>query len=164
MRVNIDQFFARYSNAEYRNGLYIPEDIWCQRNNSFLLGETEMEIPDDTYEIIEMNRHKQETYDKHYSDIRFLALSGMQSESEENIDEAIARYAEAIELGESCEENLLHAYHHAYNRIIILLSRTRAYLREASYIEQLLKHELQDSERARLTARLEKTKLKIKKI
>ena len=88
----------------------------------------------------------------------------MKAEDENNIDEAIAQYAEAIRIGEASEYDLLHAYRHAYDRIIILLSRTHAYAREAEYIEQLLKwHTLQDSDRTRLEERLRKTYMKTNK-
>lgn len=94
---------------------------------------------------------------KTYNDVSALRLADMKVESDD-IDGAIELYAEAIETGEASEFDLLHAYRQAYNRIIILLSRVRAYAREAEYIERLLKqHKLQDRDRIRLEECLQKS-------
>lgn len=164
MKVDVNEFIARYCGAdEYRHGLFVPRDVLTAINNCRLLGETACEVSDNTFEQIEDARRKQEVRDKVYNDVSVLRLAGMKAESEDDIDDAIAQYAEAIELGDASEFELLHAYRYAYDRIIILLSRTHAYAREAQYIERLLKHSLQQADRDRLTARLEKTIAKIKK-
>lgn len=164
MKVDVNEFIARYCGGdEYRHGIYVPEDVHAEIMRCQLSGETVCEVSDNTFDLIEDARRKSEIRDKRYNDISYLRLAGMQAESDEDIDEAIAQYAEAIELGEASEFDLLHAYRHAYDRIIILLSRTHAYAREAQSIERLLKHQLQDADRQRLCARLEKTITKIKK-
>ena len=164
MKVDVNEFIARYCGGdEYRHGLFVPRDVLTAIMNCRMTGEEVCEVSDNTFDRIEDARRKQELRDKTYNDVSVLRLEGMKAESEDDIDDAIAQYAEAIELGEASEFELLHAYRHAYDRIIILLSRTHAYAREAQYIERLLKHNLQQEDRDRLTARLEKTIAKIKK-
>lgn len=164
MKVDVNEFIARYcGDNEYRHGIFVPEDIHAKLMQCKLHNIDVCEVSDNTFDLIEDARRKQELRDKTYNDVSVLRLSGMKAESNDDIDDAIAQYAEAIELGEASEFELLHAYRHAYDRIIILLSRTHAYAREAQYIERLLKHKLQEEDRDRLTARLEKTISKIKK-
>lgn len=163
MKVSIEELFEDCN----RNGISvanIPENVVCALNDAALKGETVCEVSDNTFDLIEDARCKQALRDKTYNDVSVLRLAGMKAESDNDVDDAIVHYAEAIELGEASEFELLHAYRHAYDRIIILLSRTHAYTREAQYIEQLLKHNLQQEDRDRLTTRLEKTIAKIKKL
>lgn len=163
MKVDVNEFIARYCGGdEYRHGLFVPRDVHTAIMRCLLSGETVCEVSDNTFNLIEDARHKQELRDKTYNDVSVLRLAGMKAESDNDIDDAIAQYAEAIELGEASEFELLHAYRYAYDRIIILLSRTRAYAREAEYIERLLmRHKLQDNDRTRLEERLQKTYMKI---
>lgn len=163
MKVDVNEFIARYCGGdEYRHGLFVPRDVHTAIMRCLLSGETVCEVSDNTFDLIEDARHKQELRDKTYNDVSVLRLAGMKAESDNDIDDAIAQYAEAIELGEASEFELLHAYRYAYDRIIILLSRTRAYAREAEYIERLLmRHKLQDNDRTRLEERLQKTYMKI---
>lgn len=165
MKVNVKAFMQEYVNApEYRHGIYVPEDVMFELDKCEFNDCEECEVPDNICEVIESARREEERRDKFYYDVSALRIAGMNAEEAEDVDGAVEHYAEAIELGENCGYKLLHAYHHAYNRIFVLLSRTRQYEREASYIERLLKHdELQDAERERLTARLEKTRQKIAK-
>lgn len=163
MKVDVNEFIARYCGGdEYRHGLFVPRDVHTAIMRCLLSGETVCEVSDNTFNLIEDARHKQELRNKTYNDVSVLRLAGMKAESDNDIDDAIAQYAEAIELGEASEFELLHAYRYAYDRIIILLSRTRAYAREAEYIERLLmRHKLQDNDRTRLEERLQKTYMKI---
>lgn len=163
MKVDVNEFIARYcGDDEYRHGLFVPRDVHTAIMRCLLSGETVCEVSDNTFDLIEDARHKQELRDKTYNDVSVLRLAGMKAESDNDIDDAIAQYAEAIELGEASEFELLHAYRYAYDRIIILLSRSRAYAREAEYIERLLmRHKLQDNDRTRLEERLQKTYMKI---
>lgn len=161
MKVSLEELFD-YCN---RNGISvanIPENVMCASTDAALKGEDTFEVSDNTFTLIDEAHRKDVERQKQYDDISACRLAGMKVE-EEDIDDAITQYAEAIELGEASEFELLHAYRHSYDRIIILLSRTHAYAREAQYIERLLKHNLQQEDRDRLTARLEKTIAKIKK-
>lgn len=150
-----------------RNGISITsisEDIVLASNEAALKGEDTFEVPDNIVVQIEEAHRKEVERQKQYNEVSACRLAGMKAEDEDDIDEAIAQYAEAIRIGEASDFDLLHAYRHAYDRIIILLSRTHAYAREAEYIEQLLKwHKLQDSDRTRLEERLRKTYMKINK-
>lgn len=163
MKVSLEELFD-YCN---RNGISvanIPEDVMCASTEAMIKGEDKFEVSDNTFAQIDEAHRKDVERKKQYDDISTCRLAGMKAEDENNIDEAIAQYAEAIRIGEASEFDLLHAYRHAYDRIIILLSRTHAYAREAEYIEQLLKwHTLQDSDRTRLEERLRKTYMKTNK-
>lgn len=163
MKVSLEELFD-YCN---RNGISvanIPENVMCASTEAALKGEDTFEVSDNTFALIDEAHRKDVERQKQYDDISACRLAGMKAEDEDNIDEAIARYARAIDMGEASDFDLLHAYRHAYDRIIILLSRTHAYTREAEYIEQLLKwHKLQDSDRTHLEERLRKTYIKISK-
>lgn len=163
MKISLEELFAYCE----RNGISvgnIPEDVMCASTEAMMKGEDKFEVSDNTFVQIDEAHRKDVERQKLYDDIYACRLAGMKDEDENNIDEAIAQYAEAIRIGEASEFDLLHAYRHAYDRIIILLSRTHAYAREAEYIEQLLKwHKLQDSDRTRLEERLRKTYMKINK-
>lgn len=163
MKVSLEELFD-YCN---RNGISvanIPENVMCASTEAALKGEDTFEVSDNTFALIDEAHRKDVERQKQYDDISACRLAGMKAEDEDNIDEAIARYARAIDMGEASDFDLLHAYRYAYDRIIILLSRTHAYAREAEYIEQLLKwHKLQDSDRTRLEERLRKTYIKINK-
>lgn len=163
MKVSLEELFD-YCN---RNGISvanIPENVMCASTDAALKGEDTFEVSDNTFTLIDEAHRKDVERQKQYDNISACRLAGMKAEDEDNIDEAIARYARAIDMGEASDFDLLHAYRYAYDRIIILLSRTHAYAREAEYIEQLLKwHKLQDSDRTRLEERLRKTYMKINK-
>lgn len=165
MKVSVNDFIARYCDGdEYRHGLYVPEDTQRQIRQCAVFGKQFCEVSDNTFELIEAAKNREEQRDRCYNDVSALRLAGMKAESDDDISAAIQRYSEAIELGEASDFDLLHAYRHAYDRIIILLSRTHAHDREAEYIEQLLKrHKLQDSDRKRLEERLRKVYMKISK-
>lgn len=142
----------------------IPEDVVLATNDAFLRGEERFEVSDNIFEVIDKSHRRNAERQKQYDDISVLRLAGMKAEEDGNTEDAIVKYAEAIRIGEASDFDLLHAYRHAYNRIIILLSRTHAYECEADYIEQLLKrHTLQDRDRTRLEERLRKTYIKINK-
>ena len=161
MKISLEELFAYCE----RNGISvdnIPEYVMCASTESMLKGEETFEVSDNTFAVIEEAHKKDVERQKQYNQVSSCLLAGMKAEYDDNIDEAIAQYAQAIEFGEAAKFDLLHAYRHAYDRIIILLSRTRAYSREAEYIEQLLKrHKLQDSDISHLEERLRKTYIKI---
>lgn len=169
MKVNVKNFRAMYCTPELRNGLYVPEDIMvlCAHAeiDALMSGEEAViEVPDNIDDIVNEARKQDVLRDKQYLDISCARIAGMKAEEDEDIDSAIEHYAEAIELGEASAFDMLHAYHHAYNRIFVLLSRTHAYAREVELIERLLKHDsLQDDDRAKLNDRLQKTLKKIQK-
>lgn len=164
MKVNVQDFTARFcGSGEYRCGIYVPKDTLFKIMDCEASGVEFCDVPDSIFDDIEAARKQDELRTSQYNNISELRLAGMKAESEDDDERAIELYAEAIEMGEASVFDLLHAYRHAYDRIIILLSRTRAYAREASYIEQLLKHELQTVDHDRLTVRLEKTMTKLKK-
>ena len=165
MKIKVQDFTARFcGSGEYRHGIYVPEDVRLLLMQCSLSGDEFCEVSDNIFDGIEDAKRTDEMRTIQYNNISELRLAGMKAESEDDDDSAIELYAEAIEMGEASQFDLLHAYRHAYDRIIMLLSRTRAYAREASYIERLLKHQLQDADRERLTARLEKTMTKLNKI
>lgn len=169
MKVNVKNFRAMYCTPELRNGLYVPRDIIerCHESeiDAVISGEDAViEVPDNIDDIVNEARRQDVLRDRQYLDISAARIAGMEAEKEDDIDNAIENYAEAIAQGEASAFDLLHAYHHAYNRIFVLLSRTHAYSREVELIKQLLKHDsLEDAERARLNKRLQTTLKKIQK-
>lgn len=162
MRISLKELFdyCKRNNISVSN---IPEDVMLASASVALNGET-FEVSDNIFATIDEAHRKDVERQKQYNNVSALRLAGMKAEDNADIDGAIKLYAEAIETGEASEFDLLHAYRHAYDRIIILLSRTHAYARETEYIEQLLKyHRLQDSDRTRLEERLRKTYIKMHK-
>lgn len=162
MKISLEELFAHCE----RNGISvsnIPEDVMNASTEAMLKGEETFEVSDNTFSVIEEAHKKEVERQKQYNEISACRLAGMKAEDDDDIDEAIEQYAQAIEMGETSDFDLLHAYRHAYDRIIILLSRTRAYAREAEYIKKLLHHNLQDKDRKRLEERLQKTYAKINK-
>lgn len=163
MKIKLGELFD-YCNRKGISISNIPEDVMSASTDATLKGKDTFEVSDNTFALIDEAHRNEVERQKQYNDISYLRLAGMKAEDEDNIDEAIEQYARAIDMGEASDFDLLHAYRHAYDRIIILLSRTRAYAHEAEYIEQLLKrHKLQDSDRTRLEERLRKTYMKISK-
>lgn len=163
MKVNIDWFFSKYGGAEYHHGLFIPEDIHALRQDCFLNGATDIEVPDNIFEIIEANKQRYAKRDSEYSAISQHRIAGMEREAEDDIDAAIIEYAESIRLGESAENEMYHAFAHSYARIIVLLDKVKRYAEEIDYIVGLLNHSVSDNDRSKYSARLEKTKEKLKK-
>ena len=84
---------------------------------------------------------KHDQWEIEYQGISDLRLQGMEDEKSGNIENAISSYQTCIEKGESSSFNMFHAYAHAYDRLIILLHKTKQYDTEAQYIEALLKHD-----------------------
>lgn len=159
MQIRTEEFIDYFKSRGVALG-GIPEDAMLAYNEAMFDNKEFVDVSDNTFDKIAREEARQKTY----NDVSALRLAGMKAESDVDIDGAMKLYAEAIETGEASEFDLLHAYRHAYDRIIILLSRTRAYAREAEYIEQLLKrHKLQDSDRTCLEERLRKTYMKISK-
>ena len=163
MKVNIEDFFAKYGGEEYRNGLFIPEDIHALRFESFLSGDTEFDVPDNIDAVIEANKLKQEKRDAEYNNISLHRKAGMECEANGDVDEAINEYAESIRLGENAENDMFHAFGYSYTRIIVLLDKVKRFAEEIDYIEAVLNHSMKDSERGKYAARLEKTKVKLVK-
>lgn len=163
MKISLEELFD-YCNSNGISVANIPEDVMCASTEAMMNGEDKFEVSDNTFAQIDEAHRKDVERQKQYDDISACRLAGMKAEDEDDIEEAISQYAEAIRIGEASDFDLLHAYRHAYDRIIILLSRTHAYAREAEYIEQLLKwYTLQDSDRTRLEERLRKTYMKTNK-
>lgn len=162
MKVTLKQLFD-YCKQNNISVACIGSDVMMKSNDALLQGNEEFEVSDNIFDTIEEAHRRDELRTMQYNHVSELRLLGMKAEDADDDERAIELYAEAIEMGEASPFDLLHAYRHAYDRIFVLLSRARAYEREATYINQLLKHELQDADRERLAARLEKTLKKLNK-
>ena len=98
MRVNIKEFLYKYRSAEYRYGIFIPEDIYIQCSqielNSLLKGSelSYIDLPDNVFDIIEANKKEQEDKDNIDNIISAHRIGGMGLEKEGNIEDAIKEY------------------------------------------------------------------------
>lgn len=168
MKMRIEDFRARFCGPENRHGLYVPEDIMMNcagiEFKSILNGENAfIEIPDNLDEIVREARLKDERRDAEYKEISLHRVAGMEREADGDIDAAIDEYAQSITLGLAAENDMLHAYHHSFNRIFVLLDKVKRYAEEVDYIERLLSLNIDDREREKLTDRLAKTNVKLEK-
>lgn len=160
MKVNVSEFLQKYASAEYKHGIYIPEDIFFECSNlAFRKPSGIIELPDNIIDVIEENKRKHENREVQYGEISSHRLAAMDKEKDD-IEAAIDEFAKSIELGE--KTTMFHAYAHSYERIIILLHKVKEYEREAFYISQYLKHDIGEKQRVKYTSRLEKLKLKLK--
>lgn len=68
MKVNLKEFLNKYRSAEYRHGIYIPEDIYIQCSKielDMLMKGIEIayiDLPDNIYDIIETNKKIHQSY------------------------------------------------------------------------------------------------------
>ncbi len=90
---------------------------------------------------IQFDMAKHDQWEIEYQGISCLRLQGMEYEKTGDIEKAISSYRQCIERGEQSTFNMFHAYAHAYDRLIVLLHKTKQYDIEAQYIESLLKHD-----------------------
>lgn len=169
MRIKVEDFRAKFCGPENRYGLYVPENIMSEcagiEFKSILEGtDAIIEVPDNIEEIVNAAKAKDEKRETEYNSISEHRLAGMRCETDGDIDAAIDEYAHSIALGLAAENDMLHAYHHSFNRIFVLLDKVKRYAEEADYIEKLLSFNLDDRERDKLTARLEKVRIKLKKL
>lgn len=162
MKIQLQTLFDKLS--ESHSLLYLPEDL-LKRYNSMLLTAiingtdryVEVEIPDNTFELIEEKRQSDLKKKELYQTISQYRLDGMDIEKTD-IDKAIECYKKSIELGEGT--NMFYAYAHSYKRIIVLFRKAKNYKDEILYCSKFLEHELSDSERAKYSERLSKLKNK----
>lgn len=142
---------------------HIPEESIEAESNALIEGNEYYEVPDNIYERIRESALKERKRDSEYQEISTHRIAGMEREAEDDIDAAIIEYAESIRLGESAENDMYHAFAHSYSRIIILLDKVKRYAEEIDYIVALLNRSVSDSDRNKYSARLVKTKEKLKK-
>lgn len=158
MKVKVKDFEDKYLSSEYKHGMYIPEDLFCQITSST---EPFIELPDDIIEIIEKNKSDEEKYEKLYDMISSHRIMGMEKEQESDINGAIDEYSKSIEIGETTD--MFHAYAYSYERIIILLDKMKEYNQEIRYISQYLQHDLDDKRKEKYQNRLAKLNSKLNK-
>lgn len=135
--------------------------------DALVSGHDSVDMPDNYWALLVERdadiKSKQAKWDSEYSAISQHRIAGMEREAEDDIDAAIIEYAESIRLGESAENDMYHAFVHSYSRIIILLDKVKRYAEEIDYIVALLNRSVSDSDRNKYSARLVKTKEKLKK-
>lgn len=168
MKMRIEDFRTKYCGEENRNGLYVPEEIMVEcagiEFKAILDGcDAVIEVPDNLDEIVNQARSKDEKRENEYNSISLHRVAGMERETVGDIDAAIDEYAESIKLGLAAENDMLHAFHHSFNRIFVLLDKVKRYAEESDYIKELLSFNLDDREREKLVARLEKVNAKLEK-
>ena len=163
MWVDAEKFFAPYLTDKYRHGLYIPKHIWRLYNDAMLGPDRIIEIPENTVMLIESNRENDLNRESEYENISQHRVAGIKCEEEGDIEGAINEYAQSIILGLSAKNEMLHAFRHSFDRIFILLDKSKRYSEEVEYIEKLLSFNLRDLEREKLMNRLEKVKVKLDK-
>lgn len=158
MKVKVKDFKDKYLSSEYKHGMYLPEDLFCQ-----IISSTEpfIELPDDIIEIIEKNKSDEEKHEKLYDMISSHRIMGMEKEQESDINGAIDEYSKSIEIGETTD--MFHAYAYSYERIIILLDKMKEYNQEIRYISQYLQHDLDDKRKEKYQNRLAKLNSKLNK-
>lgn len=165
MKINLQTFYDNFCNKDYRVGLYVPKDLMDYCNSLWLDAirngkerkDIDVEIPDDTFEVIEANRQAALEHEVLYQTISQYRLDGMDIEKTD-IDKAIECYKKSIELGEGTD--MFYAYAHSYKRIIVLFRKTKMYKDEILYCSKFLEHDLSDSERLKYSERLAKLKNK----
>jgi len=168
MKMKVEDFREKFCGPENKNGLYVPEDIMMECAGiefKSILSDVEavIDVPDNLEDIVNAAREKDEKRDTEYKSISKHRVAGMQCEEDGDIDEAVKEYAQSIALGLAAENDMLHAFHHSYNRIFVLLDKLKRYAEESDYITSLLSFKLDDREREKLTARLGKVKIKLEK-
>lgn len=162
MRVRAKDFLEKYASAKYKHGIYIPDDI-LYKCLPLEYSSTMIDLPDGIIEIIEANKRQDEEQEALYREISNHRLSGLAMEKKKDIVGAISEYMKAIEIGEMT--TMFHAYAYAYERIIILLHKTKDYQSEAKYIVQYLNHknEISDKQMDKYQKRIENLKAKFMK-
>lgn len=168
MKMKVEDFREKFCGPENKHGLYVPEDIMMECAGiefKSILNDTEavIDIPDNLEDIVNTARAKDEKRESEYKAISAHRLAGMQCEEDGDIDEAVKEYAQSISLGLAAENDMLHAFHHSFNRIFVLLDKMKRYAEESEYITSLLSFNLDDLEREKLTARLDKVRVKLEK-
>lgn len=158
MKVVVKEFLNKYASAQYKHGIYIPEDIFLKcMALEFKSPSKIIELPDNIIEIIEANKKDAEDKDALYGEISSHRLAGYEKEKDD-IEGAIFEFAKSIEIGEAT--TMFYAYAHSYERIIILLHKIKDYQREMQYISQYLNHDISDKQKDKYQKRLEKLKSK----
>lgn len=133
-----------------------PDDIRRMELKAILNGIEYIDIPISVLEEMEREKARHDQWETEYKGISRLRLQGMEDEKAGNIEKAISSYRKCIEMGEQSTFNMFHAYGHAYDRLIILLHKTKQYDTETRYIEALLKHSLTEPVIKKYTERLNK--------
>lgn len=162
MRVKIGEI-AEYCKFVDVSICHIPIEVTTAETDAFLAGRDWLEVPDDTFERIRESHLKQQKRDNEYMSISEHRIAGMEREKADELEDAVNEYAQSIALGLAAENDMIHAYRHSFNRIIIVLDKLKRYAEEADYIEKLLSLNIDDKDREKLTARLGKVKIKLEK-
>lgn len=168
MKIRIEDFRTKFCGPENRYGIYVPEDIMVKSADiefKAILNNAEamIDIPDNLEDIVNAARAKDEARELEYREISAHRIAGMEREKADELEDAVNEYAQSIALGLAAENDMIHAYRHSFNRIIIVLDKLKRYAEEADYIEKLLSLNIDDKDREKLTARLGKVKIKLEK-
>lgn len=129
---------------------------------------TEIDVPDSFYKdaaMAEMEYNEEQVLirkrEKEHQIISDYRLSGMEAEKNGDIYAAIDNYAKSILNGEQSEFNLLMAFAHSYERIIVCFHKLKDFEHEADYIKKYLNHNLPESTKIKFNERLNKLQSKL---
>jgi hypothetical protein len=154
-KVNVSRFDI-YRTVEYHNGLFLHEDVQIALTRCLLNDSNVIEVRASVFDEIEENKRKYELREREYNDVSTHRLNAMQFEKDGSLEAAVTEYATAIQLGESCVNNVFTAFAYAYERIIVLHHKLKNNELETSYIENYLKHDLSETVREKYVKRYEK--------
>ena len=144
-----------------KNGYTPTIEVMQMETKAFLQGVDYIDIPESTLDEMRTKKAEHDQWEAAYQEVSFFRLKGMENEKAGNIESAIISYRICIEKGENSIRPIFHAYAHAYDRIIILLHKTKDYDLEAQYIKSLLKHDsLSTATIEKYSNRLDKLNLK----
>ena len=158
MRINIEDFFDKYSSEEYRHGIFIPEEVHDVLDTLYLQGEDYAVINDSVIDVIE---EKKLDYYNRLAIIDEIGrhLNAGNKLEKVNILLSINEYKESIRIGEEIGAFMYYSY--AYERLIILLHKIKDFESEKQYIQALLEYNLSDSRRQKYEERLTKLNKKL---
>lgn len=124
-----------------KNGYMPPIEVMQMETKAILQGLDYIDVPESALDEMRQKKAEHDKWESTYQEISALRTKGMQAENDGDIEAAIALYGTCIEKGEQSNPPMFHAYSYAYDRIIILLHKTKDFDSEMNYIRSLLKHD-----------------------
>lgn len=113
--------------------------------------------------LIEKLQGGNREWEKAFSELMSFQNAGIELERDGRLEEAVRQYKQAVKLGENDERFKVNNYFYSIERLVIVCRKLKKYDDEIRVINLALSSDLSDSDRKKMSARLEKAiKLKDK--
>lgn len=145
VRTTIDEL-KQYAESHGGNIGDLPLYVIMTRENA----DNTIDVSESVFTTIDRKIERRTKWDATYNLISEHRINGMNRESADDEPGAIESYLSAIRYGEKSKFDMLHAYRHAYDRLLVLLRRAHRYDELRAVCESYARHDIDEATRTRI--------------